>query len=128
MGEDKLQTYIDGRLDDERRALVEAYLPEHLELRDRVMLNRRHREALRAQPACNATAVYRTFVVEVAHPVEVPALNKTHLVKWLSKRLERPLVAPNPSRFGYKLMGGRLLLSGSGAAAQRMYDDTSGSD
>jgi len=73
-----------------------------------------------------ATAAYRTFVVEVAHPVEVTALQEAHLLQWLSKRLGRPLAAPNLSQFGYRLMGGRLLPAESGAAAQLMYDDTSG--
>lgn len=76
--------------------------------------------------AQGATAAFRTYVVEVAHPVEVVAAQEAHLVQWLSKRLGRPLVAPDLTRFGYKLMGGRLLPGGSGAAAQLMYDDASG--
>jgi len=73
-----------------------------------------------------AVAAYRTFVVEVAHPVEVDAKQEAHLVQWLSRRLGRPLVAPDLSQHGYKLMGGRLLPAGSGQAAQFMYDDQSG--
>lgn len=73
-----------------------------------------------------AVAAYRTFVVEVAHPVEVDAKQEAHLVQWLSRRLGRPLVAPDLSRHGYRLMGGRLLPAGSGQAAQFMYDDQSG--
>ena len=73
-----------------------------------------------------AVAAYRTFVVEVAHPVEVDARQEAHLVLWLSRRLGRPLGAPDLSPFGYKLMGGRLLPAGSGQAAQFMYDDASG--
>lgn len=76
--------------------------------------------------AQGATAAYRTFVVEVAHPVEVGVQQEQHLLQWLSKRLGRKLVAPDLSGFGYKLMGGRLLPGGSGAAAQLMYDDASG--
>lgn len=76
--------------------------------------------------AQGATAAFRTFVVEVAHPVEVGAAQEAHLLQWLSKRLGRPLAAPDLSRFGYKLMGGRLLPAGSVAAAQLMYDDASG--
>lgn len=74
----------------------------------------------------NASAAYRTFVVEVAHPVEVVSAQEAHLLQWLSKRLGRPLVAPDLARFGYRLMGGRVLPGGSGAAAQLMYDDASG--
>lgn len=76
--------------------------------------------------ADHATAAYRTFVVEVAHPVEVKAAQEDHLLHWLSKRLGRELAAPDLSRFGYRLMGGRLLPGGSGAAAQLMYDDPDG--
>jgi len=76
--------------------------------------------------AQDATEAYRTYVVEVAHPVEVDAAHQAHLMQWLSKRLKRPLVAPDLSAFGYHLMGGRLLPAGTGAAAQLMYDDASG--
>ena len=51
---------------------------------------------------------------------------EAHLLQWLSKRLGRKLTAPDLSRFGYRVMGGRLLPGGSGAAAQLMYDDASG--
>lgn len=73
-----------------------------------------------------AVQAYRTFVVEVAHPVEVDAQHEAHLVQWLSRRLGRPLAAPDLAPFGYRLMGGRLLPAGSGQAAQFMYDDSSG--
>ena len=79
-----------------------------------------------ARVAQGAQAAYRTFVVEVAHPVEVGVQQETHLLQWLSKRLGRKLAAPDLSPFGYKLMGGRLLPGGNGAAAQLMYDDASG--
>jgi anti-sigma factor RsiW len=190
IGEDELQAFIDDRLDDERRAAVEAHLDAHPELRERIAAERRQRSELRAalqakfdEPvparlrianlarpsrtrvwtnvaaalaifavgatagwfangiapspvatasaptagvAQGATAAYRTFVVEVAHPVEVGVQQEQHLLQWLSKRLGRKLVAPDLSGFGYKLMGGRLLPGGSGAAAQLMYDDASG--
>lgn len=76
--------------------------------------------------AQNATAAYRTFVVEVAHPVEVASAQEGHLLQWLSRRLGKPLVAPDLAPFGYRLMGGRLLPGNGGAAAQLMYDDASG--
>ena len=79
-----------------------------------------------ASVAQGAAAAYRTFVVEVAHPVEVGAAQEAHLLQWLSKRLGRPLAAPDLQRFGYRLMGGRLLPAGNAAAAQLMYDDASG--
>ncbi len=79
-----------------------------------------------ASVAQSATAAFRTFVVEVAHPVEVGVQQEAHLLQWLSKRLGRKLAAPDLQPFGYKLMGGRLLPGGNGAAAQLMYDDASG--
>ena len=79
-----------------------------------------------ATVAGNAMSAYRTFVVEVAHPVEVDAAHEAHLLHWLSRRLGRPLAAPDLSKFGYRLMGGRLLPAGGAAAAQLMYDDAQG--
>jgi len=76
--------------------------------------------------AGDAGAAYRTFVVEVAHPVEVDAAHEAHLMQWLSKRLGRHLAAPDLSRFDYRLMGGRLLPGDTGAAAQLMYEDGAG--
>jgi anti-sigma factor RsiW len=73
--------------------------------------------------AINATAAYRTFVVEVAHPVEVDAAHEQHLMGWLSKRLGRKLTAPDLAKFGYSLIGGRLLPAGGYAAAQLMYEN-----
>ena len=74
----------------------------------------------------DALAAHRTFAVEVRHPVEVDAAQEAHLVQWLSKRLGRPLVVPDLSATGYRLMGGRLLPAGSGAAAQLMYENGTG--
>jgi len=80
--------------------------------------------AMRVARAANSA--FHTYVVEVAHPVEVDASHEAHLIGWLSKRLGRPLAAPDLSAFGYRLMGGRLLPAGEGAAAQLMYDNASG--
>ncbi|MFZ5784456.1 MAG: anti-sigma factor family protein [Pseudomonadota bacterium] len=79
-----------------------------------------------ATVAQGATAAFRTFVVEVAHPVEVGAAQEEHLLQWLSRRLGRKLSAPDLTSFGFRLIGGRLLPAGSGAAAQLMYEDGTG--
>lgn len=199
IGEDDLLAYVDERLDDSRRAHVEAYLEANPEMRARVEADRHHRAALRAalQPIADepvparlriasiraaratrhrralrniaaalalfitgaaggfavrsflpamdptvaavadaappamrvaraASSAFHTFVVEVVHPVEVDSSREAHLMGWLSKRLGRPLAAPDLSGFGYRLMGGRLLPAGEGAAAQLMYDNASG--
>lgn len=73
-----------------------------------------------------AIAAYRTFAVEVRHPVEVDATQEAHLVQWLSRRLGHELKAPDLARFGYQLMGGRLLPADSGPAAQFMYQNAAG--
>ncbi|MBX3539559.1 MAG: anti-sigma factor [Chelatococcus sp.] len=189
IGEDDLQSFVDGRLGGERLAAVENYLEANPDIRSRVSLEKQQRSALRSAlqakfsepvPARlriaairtarrqlwrrriagaaaalvlmaaggaggwfargqstalalgttvvtrDAVAAYRTFVVEVAHPVEVGAAQEAHLIRWLSKRLGRPLKAPDLTQFGFHLMGGRLLSTDAGAAAQLMYETTGG--
>jgi anti-sigma factor RsiW len=74
----------------------------------------------------DAIAAYRTFSVEVRHPVEVDAGQEAHLVQWLSKRLGRQLVVPDLAATGFRLMGGRLLPAEDGPAAQFMYENDNG--
>lgn len=72
----------------------------------------------------NAITAYRTYSVEVRHPVEVDAGQEAHLVQWLSKRLGRQLVVPDLASAGFRLMGGRLLPAEDGPAAQFMYENS----
>jgi anti-sigma factor RsiW len=74
----------------------------------------------------NAIAAYRTYVGERLHPVEVSADQETHLVQWLSRRLGKPLKAPNLSEQGFRLIGGRLLPAGQAPAALFMYENEGG--
>ncbi|MFL5253506.1 MAG: anti-sigma factor family protein [Rhodopila sp.] len=76
--------------------------------------------------AADALSAHRVYVVETAHPVEVGAAQEQHLVQWLSRRLKHKLLAPDLSRQGYVLVGGRLLPASSEAAAQFMYENGSG--
>jgi anti-sigma factor RsiW len=76
--------------------------------------------------AGDAITAYRTYVTERLHPVEVAADQEAHLVQWLSRRLGKPLVAPNLNQNGYRLMGGRLLPAGNQPAAMFMYEDGRG--
>ena len=71
----------------------------------------------------DAIAAYRVFSVEVRHPVEVDVAQEAHLVQWLSKRLGQPLVVPDLTAAGFRLMGGRLLPAENGPAAQFMYEN-----
>lgn len=76
--------------------------------------------------ADHALAAHATYAVEVRHPVEVAAGEEAHLVGWLSKRLGKKIIAPDLSASGFRLMGGRLLPSSEGPAAQLMYEDRTG--
>ena len=76
--------------------------------------------------AREAFSAHQIYVKEVRHPVEVAAAEEAHLVKWLSKRLGAPLMAPVLTTAGYDLVGGRLLPSGDGPAAQFMYETADG--
>jgi anti-sigma factor RsiW len=77
--------------------------------------------------AADAIAAHRVFVADAGRPVEVAAAQEAQLVRWLSNRLGRPLVAPDLGPLGYRLMGGRLLPSAAGEpAAQLMYEDAGG--
>ena len=93
------------------------------------------REAVIAHPSrvpgfeaftAEAMEAHKLYVVEVRHPVEVPATDADHLVRWLSKRLGYQLKAPNLESVGLRLVGGRLLPGPTGAAAFLMYENASG--
>lgn len=73
--------------------------------------------------AGEALSAHRVYVVEVRHPVEVPASEEAHLVAWLSKRLGQPLKAPDLTGKGYRLIGGRLLPANARPAAHFMYEN-----
>ncbi|HEX9843157.1 MAG TPA: anti-sigma factor [bacterium] len=76
--------------------------------------------------ALDAAMAHRVYVPEVLHPVEVGAAQEKHLVTWLSKRLGNPVRAPYLKGLGFELVGGRLLPSATGPAAQFMYQDAQG--
>ena len=73
-----------------------------------------------------AIEAHAMYAAEKVHSVEVGADQKDHLVGWLSKRVGTPLVAPDFSPEGYRLVGGRLLPASGQAAAQFMYQDADG--
>lgn len=74
----------------------------------------------------NAVDAYRTFIADDRHPVELRADEKPQLVRWLSSRLDRPILIPDLSSLGFHLMGGRLLPTAHAPAAQLMYGDGRG--
>lgn len=74
----------------------------------------------------SAIAAHRLYVSERLHPVEVAGDQEAHLVQWLSRRVGKPLKAPDLNEQGYRLIGGRLLPSGTEAAALFMYENGNG--
>ncbi|WP_163269064.1 anti-sigma factor family protein [Chelativorans alearense] len=80
----------------------------------------------RADLAATAMEAHRIYASEVIHPVEVWADEKDHLQTWLSKRLDRSINVPDLRDDGLNLVGGRLLPSARGPAAQFMYEDEAG--
>jgi anti-sigma factor RsiW len=73
-----------------------------------------------------AAIAHVVYAPEVRHPVEVPAADEEHLVRWLSKRLGKDLQAPHLGPLGYDLVGGRLLSGPQGPVAHFMYQDARG--
>lgn len=72
-----------------------------------------------------AQLAYAVYTPDARRPVEVR--NGSDLVTWLSRRLDRPIVAPDSLPGGLELMGGRLLPGMPGKpAAQLMYQDAQG--
>lgn len=77
-----------------------------------------------------ALAAHAVYVPEVRHPVEVAVAAPTpeasraqeeHLVRWLTKRVERPVKLFDLRAHGFELVGGRLLPDDRGPCAQLMY-------
>lgn len=74
-----------------------------------------------------AISAYEVFSVEVLHPVEVGVDKKDHLLAWLSKRIDHPIKVPELEKYGFKLLGGRLLsMQESRPAAQFMFENNKG--
>lgn len=73
-----------------------------------------------------AVAAHAVYLPEVRHPVEVDSSQRTHLDRWLSKRLSHELVSPELRAFGFNLVGGRLLPDSGRPAAQYMYENAAG--
>lgn len=75
-----------------------------------------------------AAAAHAVYTPEVRHPVEVRA-DESHLVRWLSNRMGKPIKAPVLDDAGWRLMGGRLLPVTDPAgpvACQFMYERADG--
>jgi anti-sigma factor RsiW len=73
-----------------------------------------------------ASSAFMIYASEVRHPVEVKVDEKDHLVAWLGKRLGQKFAAPDLSRWGFSLIGGRLVPVEGRAGALLMYEDAGG--
>lgn len=77
--------------------------------------------------AQSAVAAHKVFVADRRRPVEIRADAEDQLVQWLSNRMQTTVAIPDLSELGLRFMGGRLLPTSAGPAAQLMYDDDAGS-
>lgn len=71
-------------------------------------------------------SAHEVYIREVRHPVEVTADDATHLVTWLSSRLDTQVALPDLSSEGLALLGGRVIPDNGEPAAQLMYEDAAG--
>jgi anti-sigma factor RsiW len=76
--------------------------------------------------AQEAAASYQVHASDHFRPVEIKAADSGELVRWVSERLQRPVVVPDLSKSGYRFMGGRLVATSHGPAALFLYDDDRG--
>lgn len=70
-----------------------------------------------------AAFTHALYAADVNRPVEVWAGEEQRLVTWLTKRLGRPVHAPDLNRFGYALVGGRLVAGNERPTALFMYEN-----
>lgn len=76
-----------------------------------------------AAVASEAAMAQRVFAMDPMHPVEFAANQQAELVNWVSSRLGRPVVPPDLSRSGYRLMGGRVVATDHGPACMFLYQN-----
>jgi anti-sigma factor RsiW len=76
--------------------------------------------------AHEAAIAHVVYSPDAGHPVEIGADQEDQLVAWLTKRIGSNVHPPKLSKFGYELIGGRLLPGQRGPVAQFMYHDHAG--
>lgn len=69
---------------------------------------------------------YATFGVDRSHPVEIGATGRDNLVRWVSRRLQRPVDVPDLASAGYRFIGGRVVPTPNGPAGMFMYENVAG--
>ena len=73
-----------------------------------------------------AATAYRVFAPDRDHPVEMGPSDRAELASWAERRLGRTISVPDLSRFGYSLLGGRMLATPSSPALMLIYEDAGG--
>jgi anti-sigma factor RsiW len=76
--------------------------------------------------AQEASYAYAVFGPDRGRPVEIAAADSAALVRWVEKRLSRPISVPDLSSAGFQFMGGRVVATQNGPAGLLMYDDAKG--
>jgi anti-sigma factor RsiW len=76
--------------------------------------------------AWEAAMAQRVFAQDPMHPVEYSANEQDKLVQWVSQRLGRPVVPPDLSKSGYRLLGGRVIATEHGAGSMFLYESGDG--
>jgi len=79
-----------------------------------------------ASLSLEANTNYAVYASDTVRPVEIDGAHKAELVRWVSKRLKRPVPVPDLERSGFHLIGGRLVATEHGPAAMFLYDDEKG--
>jgi len=62
-----------------------------------------------ASLSLEANTNYAVYASDTVRPVEIDGAHKAELVRWVSKRLKRPVPVPDLERSGFHLIGGRLV-------------------
>lgn len=76
--------------------------------------------------AQEAAASYAVYAPDQGRPVEIDASDRGQLVAWGSRRLARPVRVPDLSAAGFRLLGGRVVVTPHGPAVLTMFEDNRG--
>lgn len=79
-----------------------------------------------ASLAREAAESYAVYAPDLGRPVEIKANEEAQLVKWGSRRLERPVSVPDLSGSGFQFIGGRVVPTPHGPAVLYMFDNGKG--
>jgi len=73
--------------------------------------------------ARQAALTHVLYATDANRPVEIWAVEEQRLVRWLSRRLNLNVHAPDLNSFGYALVGGRLVAGNEKPTALFMYEN-----